>query len=78
MKSTFETLPMHNAVDKILANIIVICQDSGQEIDYTTIKRIVKSLDQHGFFELRGAVAKASNTFNVSRVTIYSAIKSQA
>lgn len=66
-----------NAVDKILSGITSTLRQMRFDVDYVTIRSIVKSLDSRGFFEMRGAVAKVSNTFNVSRVTIYNAIKSE-
>jgi predicted transcriptional regulator YheO len=66
----------HGAANEILKKIITAMTENNIEISYKSISILAQTLDERGFFELRGAVVKMSKMFGVSRTTIYTAINS--
>lgn len=65
-----------NIADSVLNNVVEALANTIQLQDYRDIARIIKSLDEKGFFQIRESVNKTAKALGVSRVTVYNHLNS--
>jgi predicted transcriptional regulator YheO len=65
-----------NIADSVLNNVVEALANTIQLQDYRDVARIIKSLDEKGFFQIRESVNKTAKALGVSRVTVYNHLNS--
>lgn len=76
VSSAMQCGDLTNIADSVLNNVVEALANTIQLQDYRDVARIIKSLDEKGFFQIRESVNKTAKALGVSRVTVYNHLNS--
>lgn len=67
---------LHKAAERASTAVLVAYINAEVEISYNEIRRIVRVLDEEGFFQLRYAAIVLAGRIGISKQTVYNCLSS--